>query len=198
MKIRDRIKSLRRVPASQLKPSPRNWRTHPDAQRDALRGILAEVGIADAVLARELPDGTLELVDGHLRAETLPEQKIPVLVLDIDDAEAAKVLATLDPLAVMAEANQEQLTSLLREIKTESDAVDAMLLQLAVDSKLEDLNEPATDAPEDSEPDAPSEEAEIQIHDVWEIVVECDNEETQRELFDRFHQEGLRCRLLIQ
>jgi hypothetical protein len=42
MTIRDRIKDFRRVPASRLRPSPGNWRTHPPAQRDALRGLLAK------------------------------------------------------------------------------------------------------------------------------------------------------------
>jgi ParB-like chromosome segregation protein Spo0J len=65
MQIRNRIKELRHVPASDLRPNPKNWRTHPKAQQDALRGILAEVGMADACLARELDDGTLMLIDGH-------------------------------------------------------------------------------------------------------------------------------------
>jgi hypothetical protein len=34
MMIRDRIKELRRVRASELKPHPKNWRTHPAAQRE--------------------------------------------------------------------------------------------------------------------------------------------------------------------
>ena len=68
MRIRDRIKELRRVKADRLRPHPKNWRTHPQRQQDALRGILAEIGYADALLARELPDGSLELIDGHLRA----------------------------------------------------------------------------------------------------------------------------------
>ena len=42
--IRDRIKELRRVRAGNLVPNPRNWRTHPRAQQDALRGVLAEIG----------------------------------------------------------------------------------------------------------------------------------------------------------
>jgi len=48
MQIRDRIKELRRVKASELKPSPRNWRSHPQGQQDALRGVLAEIGYASA------------------------------------------------------------------------------------------------------------------------------------------------------
>jgi hypothetical protein len=30
-------------------PNPRNWRTHPKVQADALRGLLAEIGYADAL-----------------------------------------------------------------------------------------------------------------------------------------------------
>ena len=59
MQIRDRIKELRRVPASELLPNPKNWRTHPVAQQDALRGVLAEVGYADALIARETPEGLI-------------------------------------------------------------------------------------------------------------------------------------------
>ncbi len=73
MQIRDRIKELRRVKAESLRPNPRNWRTHPPEQQDALRGVLAEIGYANALLARELADGTLMLIDGHLRAETTPD-----------------------------------------------------------------------------------------------------------------------------
>jgi len=98
MKIRDRVKELRRMRAGDLAPNPKNWRTHPKAQKDALRGILAEVGIADALLARELPDGRLMLIDGHLRADTTPDQIVPVLVLDVDEAEADKLLLTKSPL----------------------------------------------------------------------------------------------------
>ena len=62
MKIRDRIKELRRVPACDLIPNPRNWRTHGKAQAEALQGLLAEVGFAGAVLARETPEGLI-LID---------------------------------------------------------------------------------------------------------------------------------------
>ncbi len=137
MKIRDRIKEFRRVRAGELKPSPRNWREHPESQRVALQGILAEVGYADALLARELADGSLELVDGHLRAELDPDQEVPVLVLDLDEAEAAKLLTVLDPLAAMAEADEEALTKLLAEIETDSEGLREMLEGLADDYGLD-------------------------------------------------------------
>ena len=130
MLIRDRIKELRRVRASELIPNPKNWRTHPVAQQDALRGVLAEVGYADALIARETPDG-LMLVDGHLRAETTPDSDVPVLVLDIDEAEADLMLATLDPLAAMARADTDALLTLLESIEVENPAITAMLEALA-------------------------------------------------------------------
>lgn len=130
MKIRDRITDFRRVPAKDLLPDPRNWRTHPKAQRVALQGLLAEIGYADALLARETPAG-LMLIDGHLRAETTPDQEVPVLVLDVDEAEAAKLLVSIDPLAAMAGADDERLASILKAVETDSEAVKKMLAGLA-------------------------------------------------------------------
>ena len=51
---------------------------------------------------RELTDGSLEIIDGHLRQSLDPELVVPVLILDLDEAEAAKLLLSLDPLAGMA------------------------------------------------------------------------------------------------
>ena len=129
--IRDRIKDLRRVMAKDLVPNPKNWRRHPKAQVGALRDLLTEVGYADALLARELPDGKLMLVDGHLRAETTPDTAVPVLVLDVSEEEADKILATLDPLASMAEPDTEHLKALHATVKTESDAVQELLKRTA-------------------------------------------------------------------
>jgi len=149
MQIRDRIKELRRVRASDLRPNPRNWRTHPAAQLDALRGVLAEVGFAGAELARELPDGTLELIDGHARAEIAGDAEIPVLVLDVDEAEAAKLLATFDPLGAMAEADSGKLDALLREVQTQSPALTEMMERLAKDAGCEWASAPV---PGDNKP----------------------------------------------
>ncbi|MDD5037053.1 MAG: DNA methyltransferase [Methylococcaceae bacterium] len=171
MKIRDRIKDFRRVKASELAPNPKNWRTHPQEQQDALRGVLAEIGYADALIAREVKGGGLELIDGHLRAETTPDEIVPVLVLDLTKKEADKLLATLDPLASMAEANAAALEKLLGEIETDSQAVQAMLDELAADSGIEQ----AAGEPVDAEPQI-DRAAELQKEwgtetgQIWEVV----------------------------
>ena len=131
MQIRDRIKELRRVRARDLIPHEKNWRVHTKAQTAALRGLLSEIGYADALLARELPDGRLQLVDGHLRAETTPSAMVPVLILDVSEEEAEKILLTLDPLAAMAESDSERLQALLNNVRTDSPAVEELLRRTA-------------------------------------------------------------------
>ena len=65
IQIRDRIKELRRVRAKELLPNPKNWRRHPKAQAEALRGLLAEVGYAGCVAGSDVTRWT---PDDHRRA----------------------------------------------------------------------------------------------------------------------------------
>jgi hypothetical protein len=158
MKIKNRIKELRYVKASEIAPNPKNWRTHPKEQADALRGVLAEVGMADAVLARELKDGSLMLIDGHMRAETFGDEPVAVLVLDVTEEEADKLLAVFDPIAAMAGVNKNSLEELLAGIATDSDPLNSLLEQLAKTNGIfekqdEEQEEPEEDESGDDEPD---------------------------------------------
>jgi hypothetical protein len=87
--------------------------------------LLAEVGLCRALLAREMPDGKLMLVDGHLRTETTPNMELPVLILHVNEAEADKILLTLDPLAWMAGKGAAAVEELLKSVTTESEAVNS-------------------------------------------------------------------------
>jgi hypothetical protein len=201
--IRDRIKELRRVKASELKPNPRNWRTHPESQRAALEGVLSEIGYAAALLARDLPDGSLELVDGHLRAETTPEQEVPVLILDINEAEANKILTTFDPLAALAMADNARLDDLLRDLETGSAAVETMLADLAKNARLafENLLPDGVSA-DDILPDgvfayqAPQSSPAL-LPERFEILITCADEPQQTALIERLMADGFECRALI-
>jgi len=150
MEIRDRVVELRRVRANDLVPNPKNWRRHPKVQANALRGLLNEIGIADALLVRELPDGRLQLIDGHLRADTMPDEEVPVLVLDLNEAEADKLLLTLDPLAAMASADGERLGALLDSLRTDDPAIQVLLDELRAQEGmlLENLNDLADPDPQ--------------------------------------------------
>jgi hypothetical protein len=93
--------------------------------------LLAEIGYADALLVRELPDGTLEIIDGHARAETTPDAMVPVLILDVTEEEADKILLTLDPLAAMAESDSDRVKALLATVHSENPGVQELLRWIA-------------------------------------------------------------------
>jgi ParB-like chromosome segregation protein Spo0J len=126
-----------------------------------MRGVLEELGYADALIAREV-NGGLQLIDGHLRAETTPDTEVPVLVVDLDQAEADMLLATLDPLAAMAQADKENLDAVLRSVDTGNEAIQEMLSDLAKENKLYD-----TEEVEEDEAPEPPEEAATNPGDLW-------------------------------
>lgn len=121
MEFRDRIVELRRVKASDLRANAKNWRLHPEGQRSALSKMLADVGFVDALMAREI-DGQLELIDGHLRTDIAEDSTVPVLITDLTDEEADKVLATFDPLAMLAIPDVQALSDLVEGINFDEHA----------------------------------------------------------------------------
>lgn len=156
MKYRDRIVGLIRVRGDRILPHPKNFRTHPENQKDALRGALADVGIGDALIVvpadeaqvREVAalkgaerDAWLRsfdasaadvlLLDGHLRAEEIRDQPIPVLVLDLNAREQAEFLALFDPLGDLAGFDREKFLLLAEDFNSTNPAVQALVADLA-------------------------------------------------------------------
>jgi len=117
-------------PASQFMANPKNWRTHPQAQRDALHGALNEVGWV-APVVENIRTGML--VDGHERvwqALQNGDALVPYIEVDLDEREEAYVLATLDPIGAMATADRDQLDALLQEVQSGEAGIQAMLAEL--------------------------------------------------------------------
>lgn len=133
---RNRVVGLRVMPVSELLDNPRNWRKHPDAQRDGLDAVMRQVGVIDVVRYNE-PTG--RLWDGHLRKKlfsTDPSAQVVVLVTDLSEEEEAVALATFDPLAAMARGDRDTLAALLDELKEaqiviEDEALDSLMRRVA-------------------------------------------------------------------
>src|SRR5437667_2085323 len=106
--IRNRIKGHRRVRAGDLVPHEWNFRLHPELQRAALQALYKEVGFARSLLAYELPDGRLKLLDGHLRRDLDPNMEVDVEILDVNDDEARALLLSIDPLATQVQTQEQQ------------------------------------------------------------------------------------------
>jgi hypothetical protein len=182
--IRDRIVELRRVPGRELVANPLNYRTHPAAQRSALAGVLEQVGIAAALIARETPEGLL-LIDGHLRAEDYGDQLWPVLVLDVTEEEGNLLLATLDPLAALAGQNDERLAELLTGLGDEASGVASLLREA------EEAAGQAPGAADFLEPPAGA------YQEQYGVIVVCDGEEEQERIFRDLTERGLTCRVVV-
>ena len=84
-------------------------------QKAALDAIYRQVGFARSLLAYEMPDGRLKLIDGHLRRDLDPEMEVDVEILDVNDEEARALLLSIDPLAALAQT-QEQIHQRLMEL----------------------------------------------------------------------------------
>jgi DNA modification methylase len=164
--IRDRIRELRRVPAGELQPNPKNYRRHGALQSAAMRGLLNEIGYAGALLARELPDGKLQLIDGHLRLETTPKAIVPVLVLDVTEDEADKILLTFDPISALAETDKAQMEALLATVRTEDTSIAAMLERVAGESAWQTVDK--GEVQEDAVP-APPANPVARLGQIWQL-----------------------------
>lgn len=184
MKLKDRIKSFRRIKASLLKRNPKNWRIHTEPQHAALRAILKEVGFASACLVRDCKNGTFELIDGHLRADIAEEEKVPCLILDVTKSEANKILATFDSVASMANTDQTVLDGLIASISTESDELQELLDVLSAN---------ASEILKSSE----GENETYLLKDSFSVLIDCQDESEQVALLKRLKKEGLQCRAWI-
>jgi hypothetical protein len=107
-----------------LKPNPNNWRHHPERQKKLLDAVLQENGWAGVALYNET---TGQLIDGHARRDWAIQHKedMPVLVGKWTPAQERKILATLDPIAAMAEQADDIYRELVAGIKTENEDLQA-------------------------------------------------------------------------
>jgi hypothetical protein len=140
--------------------------------------VLAYVADADKPLGDAAP---LTLIDGHLRQEELRGAEVEAEVLDVTDAEADKLLLTLDPLAQLADYDQEVLDRLRESVETESNDLAALWASIAEQDAavIEELRR------QDREKSAGAEE--------FYVLVRCADEKEQVALLKRFRKEGLRC-----
>ena len=181
MQIRDRIKELRRVPAGSLRPNPRNWRMHPDSQRDALRGILAEVGYAGAVgprTARRIAGIDRWAFaggdDARRRGAGAGARR--------RRARGGQAAGHVRPAGGLGRNQRRGAAALLADVETENEALEKLLGELAAEIPT------SADEPHLADASLPAE--------LLQIVIECRGEDEQRDLFQELTGRGLNCRLL--
>lgn len=160
--FRNRIVGEGQEEPGQLLANPLNWRVHPKEQVDALEGLLKQVGWVQRVIVNKR---TGYVVDGHARvalALRRDEPTLPVVYVDLSEAEERLVLAAIDPIGGMAGTDQELLDQVLDGITAEDAGLQALLdgLQSEVDEPTSGLTDP------DESPEIQAEPV-TRLGDVW-------------------------------
>lgn len=73
-------------------------------------------------------------MDGHLRVTLAARSgvdKLPVEYVDLDEAEEAQALLSLDPIAAMAASDKEKLDELMRAVQSDDERVQEMIAEMA-------------------------------------------------------------------
>jgi len=129
-KWKNRIVGHTEVDPKTLVPNPENWRLHPKAQKEAMEGVLDDIGWVQEITVNQ---NTGLVVDGHLRLDLAlreGEPSVPIKIVDLTPAEEAAVLATLDPISAMAKTDKDKLKIILATAKSGNDKVRQLLEQM--------------------------------------------------------------------
>ncbi len=128
----NRIKGYELVPVNQLQAHPYNARRHPAKQREALRGSLDTLGIIAPVIVNTT---TGYCIDGHARIEEAltqdDNQSLPVIYVELSEAEEAQALASYDFITTMAEYDKDNLSVLFAMVQSDDERVQATMAGMA-------------------------------------------------------------------
>jgi hypothetical protein len=123
----------------QLLANPLNYRLHPDNQQQALAGAIDDIGFIRSVTVNQR---TGRVVDGHLRVTLAARsgvESLPVEYVDLDEAEEAQALLSLDPIAAMAASDKAKLDELMRAVQSDDKRVQAMISEIAESEGMFDM-----------------------------------------------------------
>lgn len=115
----------------QLLSNPFNWRIHSQHQNRVLDATLSEIGWVQSVIVNQT---TGHIVDGHLRVSLAikhNEPQVPVVTIEVSEAEEKTLLALIDPIAGLAAQDDDMLRMLIDQIETENATIKAFLDELA-------------------------------------------------------------------
>jgi hypothetical protein len=119
--IRNRIVGFKQLSPSDIIPSKKNWREHGSRQKQIMKGLLEQVGIAGVMLVRPAKGkpGKYDLIDGEMRQGLLANEKaVPAAITDLTDKELDLVLATHDKIGEYAGHNEDAFSQLMQGLKS--------------------------------------------------------------------------------
>lgn len=175
----------RLIPAKLLRPHPHNPNR---GDREAIAESIEVNGFYGAVLVRKHPtnEGEFEILAGEHRmteavsaAEGDLEVGIPCIIAEYDDVGAARVLLADNETAKRSTYDADELTHVLHSLGT----LEGTGFTLAELGEFEDERQR-------NEPKEPEE-----FVREYGVVIYCDDEQHQQEIYEKLRAEGLRVRV---
>lgn len=167
---------VEKVAINSVTPDPANTRRHPDRNLDAIAGSLKRFGqqkpiVVDSKGVVRAGNGTL------LAARAIGWKEISIVRSDLPLSEMAAFSIADNRTAELAEWDEEVLLAALSDPEIGDVGFDESEI-----AKLDKLESTIPDSKE--------------LSTSLQILVECENEEQQKTLYERLIAEGLKCRVL--
>ena len=165
-----------------LKPYDKNARKHQEADLSTIKASITEFGMSDPIGVWGEENVIVEGHGRYLACKELGIDNVPVIHLDhlTDEQRRAYALAH-NKTAEMSEWDIDLLGEELDDI-----------FNIDMSDFGFDLTE------EEEEPTAPTERKDLsdKVDETYEVIIECDNEQQQAEIYEKLREEGLTCRVL--
>jgi len=167
----------------QLIPYARNARTHSDEQVAQIAASIREFGWTNPILI----DGKNGIIAGHGRlaaARKLGLDEIPVIELQhLSETQKKALILADNKLALNSGWDNEMLALELKELDFDGFDLDLIGFDAVELGKLFDEQEKEDELKSET------------YNEIFNIIIECENEEEQEKIFNRLDLEGYKCRV---
>ena len=180
------VQQVEQIPVSDLIPYARNARTHSEQQVAQIAGSIQEFGFNNPVLI----DAHNSIIAGHgrvLAAGRLKLETVPCIRLThLTDAQRRAYILADNRIALNSGWDMEMLANELSDLH--ADEIDLGLMGFDADELAKLLDLPAE----------PKDEAipESAYSNQYGVIVVCESEQEQQQVYERLMSEGLKCKVV--
>lgn len=165
------------VPICDLNLATYNPRTIDEAALKGLGKSVERFGIVQEIVVNK---NTMTVISGHQRLKVIKGkyEAVPVVFVNLDETEEKALNIALNSKHLAGEFT-DSLQNILAELQSDD---ENLFNDLRLDGLLEKIKD--------------EESKTLEYKSKFEVVIECDNEEHQQELYERFNEEGLSVKVI--
>ena len=179
---RKAARSIVMLPVSEVRPYEKNPRKNAEAVK-YVKASIEKFGFKQPIVI----DSNRVIISGHTRleaAKSLGMDEVPCIVADDLTEAQAKALRLADN--KVAEFSEWEMNLLGGELGELAEISDIDMGDFGFDDNLDNIGD---------EEENGTEEKGVNLSETFQIIVECENEIEQQEIFEKLSGEGYKCRL---